>query len=144
MKAWCRWLAVAVAVPGCALAQLKLEEGNWHITTRSTTNGKPDPVQEQDECLRDELKDLASYFAPALEGVEAKCDKKPQKAPDGSIVYRMRCVGKGFTTEASSEVRIVGPKHFMALLRMDTRTSKERAVVEARAEGRHTGPCKPG
>ena len=34
---------------------------------RSTTNGKADPVQEQDECLRDELKDLASYFAPALD-----------------------------------------------------------------------------
>jgi hypothetical protein len=132
-----------MAVPGCALAQARLEEGNWHITTRATTNGKAEPVQEQDECLRDELKDLAAYFSPSLEGIAAKCTRTPQKAPDATIAYKMRCAGKGFTIDAASEVKILGTRQFTALIRMDTKTSKERAVVEARAEGRHTGACKP-
>jgi len=144
MHAWCKWLAVAMAVPWCALAQSKLDEGNWHITTKSTTNGKPEPVQEQDECLRDELKDLAAYFSPALEGVAAKCTRTPKKAPDGTIAYKLRCVGKGFTMDASSEVKIAGPRQFTVILKVDSKTTKERAVVEARAEGRHTGSCKPG
>lgn len=144
MNAWRMWLAAAMAMPGLALAQSKLDEGNWHITTRATTNGKPETVQEQDECLRDELKDLAAYFSPTLEGVAAKCTRTPQKAPDGTIAYKLRCAGKGFTMDASSEVKIAGARQFTAILRMDTKTSKERAVVEARAEGRHTGPCKPG
>ena len=143
MNARRMWLAAAMAVPGLALAQPKLDEGNWHITTRATTNGKPEPEQEQDECLRDELKDLAAYFSPSLEGVQASCRRTPQKAPDGTIAYKMRCTGKGFTMDASSEVKIAGPREFTALLRMDTKTAKERAVVEARAEGRHTGACKP-
>lgn len=143
MHAWHRWLAVALVVPGCALARPTMDEGNWHITTRATTNGKPEPVQEQDECLRDELKDLAAYFSPSLEGVAAECQRTPQKAADGTIAYKMRCTGRGFTLNASSEVKIAGPRQFTAILKMDTKTSKERAVVEARAEGRHTGACKP-
>ena len=142
MDAWRKWVVIAVAAPACALAQVKLEEGNWHITTKSTTKGKPDPVQEQDECLRDELKDLAAYFAPALEGVQADCKKTPRKTASGTIAYKMRCTGKGFTVDAESEVKVVGPKEFTAMLKMDTKTSKERAVVVANAVGRHTGPCK--
>jgi hypothetical protein len=142
MDAWRKWLAVAIAAPACAAAQVKMEEGNWHITTKATTNGKPEPVQEQDECLRDELKDLAAYFAPALEGVQADCKRTPQKTASGTIAYKMRCTGRGFTLEAQSEVKVAGPKEFTAMLKMDTKTSKERAVVVANAVGRHTGACK--
>jgi len=56
-----------------------MEPGNWRIETRSITNGKADPPQDQVECLRDELKDLAAYFAPQLEGVQAKCTRAPRK-----------------------------------------------------------------
>lgn len=144
MDAWLRWLAVAVmALPPCAMAQRQMERGNWHITTHVTTNGKPEPVQVQDECLGDELKDLAAYFSPALEGVNAKCDRTPRKAGANSIAYKMKCTGKGFTMESESEVIVQGPKKFIANLKMDTKTAKERAVVVAKAEGNHTGACKP-
>lgn len=143
MDAWRKWLAVVAMIPACALAQRAMEQGNWRITTHATTNGKAEPVQAQDECLRDELKDLAGYFAPALEGVAAKCAKTPRKAGDRTIAYKMHCTGKGFTMDAESEVDIVGPKQFTARLKMDTKTSKGRAVVVAKAEGTHTGPCKP-
>ncbi len=144
MDAWRKWLGItALALPGCALAEREMEPGNWHITTHVTTNGKPEPVQVQDECLRDELKDLAAYFAPSLEGVQAKCARTPQKAPPDSIAYKMRCTGQGFTMDAESEVKVLGPKRFIANMKMDTKASKERAVVIAKAEGNHTGPCKP-
>lgn len=144
MDASFRWLAIAVmALPACATAQHKMERGNWHITTHVTTNGKPEPVQEQDECLGDELKDLAAYFSPALEGVNAKCDRTPRKAGTNAIAYKMKCTGKGFAMETESDVIVLGPKKFTANLKMDTKTAKERAVVVAKAEGNHTGACKP-
>jgi len=144
MDSWHKWLAVAaLTFPACALAQRDMEPGNWHITTNVTTNGKAEPMQVQDECLRDELKDLAAYFSPSLEGVQAKCSRTPQKAPADSIAYKMRCTGQGFTMDAESEVKILGPKRFTANMKMDTKATNERAVVIAKAEGNHTGPCKP-
>jgi hypothetical protein len=144
MDAWRKLLAVAaLAFPACAFAQREMVPGNWNITTHVTTNGKVEPVQVQDECLKDELKDLAAYFAPNLEGAQAKCDRVPQKAPANSIAYKMRCIGMGFTLDSESEVTILGPRRFTANLKMDTKTAKEHAVVIAKAEGNHTGPCKP-
>jgi hypothetical protein len=143
MDAWRKWLVMAVAAPACAVAQGTLEEGNC-TSPKSTTNGKPDPVQEQDECLRDELKDLAAYFAPALEGVQAKCKKTPRKTRE----RHHRLQGCTAPARASrwmrrARLKIVGPKEFTPRwLKMDTKTSKERAIVVANAVGRQTGPCK--
>jgi hypothetical protein len=143
MDAWVKRLAIAVmALPGCALAQREMQPGNWHITTHATTNGKAEPVQVQDECLGDELKDLAAYFAPGLEGVNAKCGRTPRKAAANAIAYKMKCTGKGFTLEADTEVVVVDAKKFTASMKMDTKTPKERAVVVASIEGNHTGACK--
>ena len=125
-----------------ASAETAMEPGNWHLTTRSTTNGKADPVQEQDECLGDELKDLSAYFAPALEGVKAKCTRTPRAARDGSIAYTMKCRGTSFTMDIESAVRVEHPKRFTATLKMDTKTPKERAIVVANIEGMNVGPCK--
>ena len=133
----------AMAFTASAFAQSpNMEPGNWHLTTKVSTNGRPKPVQEQNECLGDELKDLTSYFAPELEGVKAKCKRTPQKTSDKSIAYKMKCAGASFTMDVESAVRIEGPKRFTATMKMDTKTPKERAVVVANIEGRHTGPCK--
>jgi len=144
MHDWRKLLAVAaMAFPALAIAQRDMEPGNWHITTRATTNGKAEPMQVQDECLRDELKDLAAYFAPSLEGMQAQCSRTPQKVAPNAIAYKMRCTGKGFTLDAESHVDVVDRKKFTATLKMDTKTPKERGVVVAKVEGAHTGDCKP-
>jgi len=138
------WVA-AVAI-GCGsapvLAQPALDEGNWEIRTNATTNGKAEPPQDQEECLRDELKDLSAYFAPALEGVQAKCTRTRQPSSESVIAYKMKCTGSKFTMDVESSIKVEGPKRFTATLKLDTKTPKERAVVVASIEGRHTGPCK--
>jgi hypothetical protein len=143
MHTWRNGLALAAIVfSPLAMAQREMQPGNWHIVTHATTNGKADPVQEQDECLKDELKDLAGYFSPGLEGVEAKCTRTPQKAPANSIAYKMRCTGNGFTADMESQVNVVDSKRFTATLKMDTKAANEHSVVTARIEGVHTGDCK--
>ena len=144
MDAWRKWLAIAIAaVPACAAGQKReMEPGNWHLTTKATTNGKAEPVQTQDECLGDELKDLVGYFAPSLEGMNAKCDRTPQKAAANAIAYKMKCAGTGFTMDVETEVTVVNPRKFTATLKMDTKAARERAVVDAKIEGIHTGACK--
>ncbi len=144
MNQW-RWVVVAPIAACCAapaFAQIPMEQGNWHIRTTATTNGKAEPVQEQEECLRDELKDLNAYFSPELEGVKAKCTKAPRQTRDKSIAYKMKCAGAEFTMEMESSVKIEDPRRFTATLKMDTKTKTERAVVVANIEGRHTGACK--
>jgi hypothetical protein len=133
-------LAASCALP--AFAQTPMEPGNWEIRTTSTTNGKPEPVQEQEECLRDELKDLSAYFSPKLEGVRAQCETTPRQTRDKSIAYNMKCTGATFTMDVESAVRVEDPKRFTATLKLDTKTKTERAIVVANIEGRRTGPCK--
>ena len=138
-------LLTGLIVMGCAsstFAQVPMEPGNWQIRTTSTTNGKAQPAQEQEECLRDELKDLNAYFAPKLEGVRAQCKRTPRKTGDKSVAYTMRCAGATFTMDVESAVRFEDPKRFTATLKLDTKTKTERAIVIANIEGRHAGPCK--
>lgn len=142
MKSACRLAAIAASAFALdSSAQTAMQPGNWHLTTRSTTNGKAEPVQEQDECLGDELKDLSAYFAPALEGVTAKCRRAPRPMADKSIAYRMECKGNSFTIEIESRVKVESPTRFTATMSMDTKAPKERAVVKAVIEGNHTGAC---
>ena len=139
------FLAFAALIAGAAwAAQPELEPGNWKLTANTTTNGKPEPVQNTEECLGDELKDLGAYFAPELEGVKAKCKRARLPSKDArKLEYRMQCTGSGFTVKAETSVTIEGPRHFTATMRMDTRTKKESALVVADLEGRWAGACKP-
>ena len=135
-------LVLAVAFVSSALAQVSMEPGLWHLTTKSTTNGEPQPTQEQDECLAPkELSDLNKYFAPELEGLTAKCQRAQRKTADKSIAYHMKCAGKGFTMDIESAVKVDGPKRFTATVAMDTKTAKERALVKADIVAERTGAC---
>jgi uncharacterized protein DUF3617 len=138
-------LAAVVAGGNAWGAQAGLEPGNWKLKVASTVNGKPEPEQKTQDCLRaDQLKDLGAYFAPDLEGVKAKCTKAQQPTGDATkLAYKMRCTGSGFTMEMDAGVSIESPRHFVADIRMHTKTRKESALVVAKAEGRWDGACKP-
>lgn len=131
------------ASSSAACAQTPLEPGVWRITVTSTTNGKPDPKQESKECLGDELKDLASYFAPQLEGAKATCKRTRQPEKDRTVAYRMQCSGEGFTVDALTSVTVVNSRHFTMSIRTDSRAPGESAVVVAKGEGRRIGACAP-
>ena len=139
------FLAVLPWVGGAAwAAQPELEPGNWKLQVSTTTNGKPEPVQSSQECLGDELKDLASYFAPELEGVKAKCSKqrRPSKDPR-QMAFRTRCAGGGFTSDIDATVTTESSRHFTATMRINSRTRTEAALVVANVEGRWAGACTP-
>jgi hypothetical protein len=66
------------------------------------------PIKETEECLQGvELKDLSSYFAPELEGVAARCERKRQPSDDP------RKVGYGVAAPRL-------PDHWFAFHRSDT------------------------
>lgn len=136
-------VAVAFAAPAAWAAQPELEPGNWKLHVVSTTNGKPEPVQNTEECLGDELKDLGGYFAPELEGVKAKCKKTRLPSSDPrKLIYRTQCTGSGFSTDISATVTIENSRHFTASLRMNSKTKTESALVVADADARWAGACK--
>ena len=126
-------------------AQPGLEPGNWKLKVTSTVNGKPEPEQSTEECLRAaQLQDLGAYFAPDLEGVKAKCTKTQKPTGDASkLAYSMRCTGGDFTLRMDAGVSIESPRHFIADIRMNTKTKRESALVVAKAEARWDGACKP-
>ena len=126
-------------------AQPGLEPGNWKLKVTSTVNGKPEPEQNTQDCLRaDQLKDLGAYFAPDLEGMKAKCTKTQKPTGDPTkLAYQMRCTGSGFTLQMEAGVSIESPRHFVADIRMNTKTKKDSALVVAKAEARWDGACKP-
>ncbi len=135
--------AAAFAACTAWAATPELEPGNWKLHVVSTTNGKPEPVQNTEECLVDELKDLGAYFAPDLEGVKAKCKKTRLPSSDPKkLIYRTQCTGSGFTTDITATVTIESSRHFTASLRMHTKTKTESALVVADADARWAGACK--
>lgn len=138
-------LAAAVVAGSAWAAQPGLEPGNWKLRVTSTVNGKPEPEQNTEDCLRaDQLKDLGAYFAPDLEGVKAKCTKTQKPTGDATkLAYGMRCAGSGFTLQMDAGVSIESPRHFVADIRMHTKTKKESALVVAKAEARWDGACRP-
>ena len=136
-------LAVAAfATCGAQAAQPELAPGHWKLHVVSTTNGKPEPVQDTQECLGDELKDLGAYFAPEMEGVQAKCKKTRLPSADArKLIYKTRCTGAGFSTDISATVTIEGPRRFTATMQMNTKTKTESALVIADIDGRWAGAC---
>jgi hypothetical protein len=124
--------------------QTVLEPGLWRVVAKSTTNGRPEPDQDEEVCLSAELKDLGKYFAPELEGVRAKCGRT--KRPTGNpnvLAYRMTCTGidAKFTTEMQTNVTIVSATHFKLSMKIDTKTPTETALVVAEGEAKRVGPC---
>lgn len=137
-------LSTAFAASSATGAQPALEPGMWRITLTTTTNGKPDPAQDSKECLGEELKDLAAYFAPQLENVEnaeVKCERTQQPSKDREVSYRLQCRGAGLTVNALTSVTIQNPRHFTVTLRIDSRTPQESALVVGKGEGRRIGAC---
>jgi hypothetical protein len=135
--------AVSILVTAhCAYAQPALEPGLWRILVTSTTNGKPDPDQDSKECLNEELKDIAAYFAPQLEEAQAECTRTRQPSEDpNTVAYRMQCRGASFTVEAVTSVTIADSRHFTANMRINTKTQRESAVVVGQGEASWTGAC---
>lgn len=134
---------LVLSVPLGAAAQPKLEPGKWALKTATTVNGKAEPDDVQEVCLDEELKDIAGYFSPRLEGVPAECrtTKKPSKA--NTLAHAMQCKGSTFTMEASTSVTIESPRSFKATMRIDERNQGQPpTLVVADAQAKWTGPCK--
>jgi hypothetical protein len=133
------------AASSAAGAQPELEPGMWRLTINSTTNGKADPAQDSEQCLGEELNDLAAYFTPQLEGAESEVECTPTRQPakDRELSYRMQCRGADLTIDALTRVTIENSRHFTMSIRTDSRTSQESAIVVAKGEGRWIGACKP-
>jgi hypothetical protein len=141
---WSAGAAVAAIAAYAAGSEVKLEPGTWTLRVVTTTNGKPEPVQNSEQCLGDELKDLGSYFAPQLEGVEADCKRTEESTGDPrKIVRRLECTAADFTMAAATTVTIVDSRQFTANIHIDTKTPTGSSLVVADAEGRWTGACKP-
>ncbi len=134
-------LITVFAVPSAAGAQVALEPGMWRITVTSTTNGKPDPAQDSQECLGEELKDLATYFAPQLEGAEVECKRTRQPSEERKVNYRMQCSATGLTVDALTSVTVEDSRHFTVTMRINSRTPQESASVVAKGKGSWTGAC---
>lgn len=138
----CVSMGLAASLVAAAAAP-RLDPGNWRVRVSSTTNGVADPAQDFEICLRDELKDLAAYFAPALEGVKARCTTT--RVPDKdtrNIARRLRCTGTGFTYNAETRVTIEKPGRFTLTIKSEAKTAKETGIVSASGEGDLLGPCK--
>ena len=136
--------AVAAGAANLAYGQIALEPGLWRVMVNSTTNGEPQPPQDDQLCLEAELKDIAKYFSPEFEGVQAKCTRARRPTGDpNSLSYRMTCTGTAskFTSEVQSNVTLVSATHFKLSLKMNTKTPKESALVVAEGEAKRIGPC---
>ena len=137
------WAFHAAAAPPAAAPQPQLDAGFWRLNVSSTTNGQADADQQEDVCLGEaELKDVARYFAPVLEGIPARCTTTRQPGGDrNTIKHRMSCKGTNFTMEIRSSVVIDGAQRFRLDVRTDTRTPRESAVVLTKAHAVRTGDC---
>ena len=136
-------LAAAAFAAAAADAPLRLDPGTWRLRVMSVTNGVADPKQDGEECLSEELKDLAGYFSPQLEGVKAKCTTTRVPSRDPKVIARrLRCTGAGFTYEAESSVTIVNPSRFVLTMSSHAKTPTETGIVSVAGEGDRLGPCK--
>lgn len=140
----CYFLLGSCSIAASAADAPRLEPGNWRLQVKSVTNGVADPPQDAQVCLREEeLRDVARYFAPALEGVQAKCSIARQPPAAGeTLAHRLRCAGKGFTYEARSSVTIEGPTRFRLKMHSDAKTAEQNGVVDMQAEAVRLGDCE--
>jgi hypothetical protein len=135
---------VAPTIPATASAAAPtLEPGLWKVTFHSSTDGKANPVDESSPCLRDELADVAAYFAPALEELQAECKNTRQPSTPNEIAYRMHCVGRNFTIEALTKAVLETSHRFTVSLRVETKTARSTELVVGSGTAVRTGECPP-
>src|SRR5580765_1872088 len=100
-------LAALLAAASLAVAAPPvLEPGNWMYSMETFTNGKAEPARTGEECLTDQLKDLGAFFAPRVEGADARCSTTRKGTTGNTIDYRLQCVGSGFTMDGVTSVTI--------------------------------------
>lgn len=126
---------------GAAPAVPVLEPGNWMYSLEVVSNGKQMPVRTAEDCLDAELKDIVGYFAPTLEGVEAKCENE-RKTVDRHLDYRMRCTGGGFVMEGVTRVTIEDSRHVRIRTEILTKTMTGDTRVVTSGDALRTGACR--
>ena len=112
------------------------------FSIESVTNGRPDPTLTGEECLDAQLKDLAGYFAPKLEGAAAKCEITRKPADPRTLDYRMKCRGDGFTLSAVTIVTLEDSRRVTIRSQLDTRTIQGEGRVVSAGEALRTGACR--
>jgi len=138
----CRVLALLALLPLSAAGAPALEPGNWMFSLRSVTDGKPEPAQTGEQCLGEQLKDPAAYFAPRVDNPEAKCENKRLEPSPNTIEFGLRCQGPGYTVEGLTRVTIVDSRHFTIEARILTRSMTASRLVVSTGEALRTGNCR--
>jgi hypothetical protein len=133
--------AVVLALGTGAAPVPVLEAGNWMYSLEVVSNGKPMPVREAEDCLDEQLKDIVGYFAPQLEGVQAKCDSE-RKTVDRHLDYKMRCTGSGFVMDIATRVTIEDSRHVRIRSEILTRTMQGETRVLTSGDALRTGACR--
>jgi len=118
-----------------------LEPGNWMYSLEVVSNGKKMPVREAEDCLDEELKDIVGYFAPKLEGVQAKCESD-RKTADRHLDYKMRCTGSGFVMDLVTRVTIEDSRHVRIRSEILTKTMQGDTRVVTSGDALRTGACR--
>ena len=137
------WLLVAAC--GTASAQPALEGGSWRLTVTMTVDGAGSAPQVSNVCLREELKDLNAYFAPALDGIDAECTRTPAASGEaGTMAYDLHCTGPSLTIDGKTSVTVHDPRRFSATIDIDSRRPGQHALVHADTDAIWTGPCPEG
>ena len=126
---------------GAGPAAPALEPGNWMYSLEVVSNGKQMPVRTAEDCLDEELKDIVGYFAPKLEGVEAKCENE-RKTADRHLDYKMRCTGAGFVMDAVTRVTIVDSRQVKIRTEILTKTLQGDTRVVTSGAALRTGACR--
>lgn len=119
-----------------------LEPGNWMFSIESTTNGRREPPMVAEDCLDEQLKDLGAYFAPKLEGAEARCETTRNAESERVMAYRMQCKGAGFTATSTVRVTIEDSRRVTLRSVLETKTLQGDSMVVAAGEALRTGACR--
>lgn len=118
-----------------------LEPGNWMYSMQVVANGKPQPPQTGEECLEAQVKDLAAYFTPKVEGAELACDTQ-RKADGNAIEYALRCKGSAMTLDGLTRVTIEDARRVTIRSQLLTRTMYGDNLVLSKGEALRTGRCR--
>jgi hypothetical protein len=136
--------ALTVCIAGYAAAETKLDAGDWRVKVSSSTNGVADPIDDTTTCLEAvSAEGLATYYAPVLEGTDAKCETTRLPTSGDTFNFKMACTGTGFAMEATTAVTMPSSRAFTMNVKIDTHAQEQHAVVIADATGTWVGPCSP-
>jgi hypothetical protein len=135
-------LALAAIAPPALGQGATLEPGNWMFSIQSVTNGRPDAPMQGEDCLENQLKDLGAYFAPKLDGADAKCETSRKADGGKTMEYLMQCRGAGFTTVATTRITIEDSRRVTLRSLVETKTMQGESRVVSSGEALRTGACR--